>query len=158
MADGTERTEQSRMSEGPGETEALAAAIAAGLGAGDVVLISGGLGAGKTTFVRGACRALGIEGPVTSPTFTLGRLYPREGAPDLAHLDLYRLGSLDEEEPGLLDDYVNATTISFVEWPAVALGEGGASDRELSGARYEIELEHAGRDQRRIRIRETGSS
>ncbi|HLM50245.1 MAG TPA: tRNA (adenosine(37)-N6)-threonylcarbamoyltransferase complex ATPase subunit type 1 TsaE, partial [Solirubrobacteraceae bacterium] len=55
---------------GPGQTEALGAALAAELSPGDVVLVTGDLGAGKTTFVRGAARALGVTGPVTSPTFT----------------------------------------------------------------------------------------
>src|SRR3989442_8583449 len=56
----------------PAETEALAAELAARLRPGDVVLVSGELGAGKTTFVRGAARAPGVAGPVTSPTFTTG--------------------------------------------------------------------------------------
>ena len=51
------------------ETEALGARLAASLRPGDVVAVAGELGAGKTTFVRGACRALGVEGPVTSPTY-----------------------------------------------------------------------------------------
>ena len=53
----------------PGETEQAGAALARRLQPGDVVLVSGELGSGKTTFVRGACRALGVDGPVTSPTF-----------------------------------------------------------------------------------------
>ena len=57
-------------SESPEETERLAGRLAAELVAGDVVLVQGELGAGKTTFVRGAARALGVEGPVTSHTST----------------------------------------------------------------------------------------
>jgi tRNA threonylcarbamoyladenosine biosynthesis protein TsaE len=57
------------------ETEALGARLAQGLVGGDVVIVSGDLGAGKTTLVRGACRALGVEEPVTSPTFTIGQRY-----------------------------------------------------------------------------------
>jgi tRNA threonylcarbamoyladenosine biosynthesis protein TsaE len=57
------------------ETEALAARLAAALHAGDVVTVAGELGAGKTTFVRGACRALGVAGLVTSPTFAIGHRY-----------------------------------------------------------------------------------
>jgi tRNA threonylcarbamoyladenosine biosynthesis protein TsaE len=54
------------------ETEALGAQLAAGLRVGDVVSVAGELGAGKTTFVRGACRALGVDQPVSSPTFMIG--------------------------------------------------------------------------------------
>ena len=72
------------------ETEALGAQLAAQLEPGDVVVVSGEVGAGKTTLIRGACRALGIEGPVTSPTFTIGHRYAGGRLP-VSHLDLYRL-------------------------------------------------------------------
>jgi tRNA threonylcarbamoyladenosine biosynthesis protein TsaE len=62
----------------PAETEAIAAALAPVLRTGDVVTVSGELGSGKTTFVRGACRALGVTVPVTSPTFTVGHRYPAD--------------------------------------------------------------------------------
>ena len=71
-----------------GETEAIAARVAARLEVGDVVTVAGELGSGKTTFVRGACRALGVTAPVTSPTFTIGHRY--EGHITVSHLDLYR--------------------------------------------------------------------
>ena len=79
---------------------------------------SGELGSGKTTFVRGACRALGVEDPVTSPTFTIGQLH--SGRVEVAHVDLYRLGSLAGEDPALLDDYLTPERIAFVEWPDAA--------------------------------------
>ena len=79
------------------QTEALAADLAAALPPGDVVLVEGELGAGKTTFVRGACRALGVDAPVTSPTFTIGQRYP--GRVPVAHLDLYRVADLADEDP-----------------------------------------------------------
>ena len=101
------------------------------------------MGAGKTTFVRGAARALGVTGPVTSPTFTIGRRY-EHATPPLAHLDLHRLSSLDEEEPELLADYVNADHVAFVEWP-------DAAGDELS-PRVRVRLEHAGGDRRRITV------
>ena len=69
-----------------GETERIAAALAERLRSGDVVTVSGELGSGKTTFVRGACRALGVTSPVTSPTFTIGHRYV--GAMEISHLDL----------------------------------------------------------------------
>ncbi|MDT7708398.1 MAG: tRNA threonylcarbamoyladenosine biosynthesis protein TsaE, partial [Pseudonocardiales bacterium] len=55
------------------DTEALGERLAAGLGAGDLVVLSGPLGAGKTAFVRGLGRGLGVQGPVTSPTFVIAR-------------------------------------------------------------------------------------
>ena len=64
-------------SSSPEETERIGAAVARELEPGDVVAVSGELGTGKTTFVRGAARALGIAGPVTSPTYTIGHRYPR---------------------------------------------------------------------------------
>lgn len=98
------------------ETEQQGASLATSLNPGDVVLVRGELGAGKTTFIRGACRALGVTEPITSPTFTIGRIY-QGGETAVAHLDLYRLGSLASEDPALLEDYLVADRISFVEWP-----------------------------------------
>jgi tRNA threonylcarbamoyladenosine biosynthesis protein TsaE len=125
------------------QTAALGADVAARLVPGDVVLLRGEMGAGKTTFVRGAARALGFEGPVTSPTFTIGRRY-ESGRVPIAHVDLHRLASLDDEEPDLLDEYVNAAHVAFVEWPEIA--------GERLGARVRVTLEHAGGDARRVTV------
>jgi tRNA threonylcarbamoyladenosine biosynthesis protein TsaE len=125
------------------ETEAAGAELAERLAPGDVVLVTGELGSGKTTFVRGAARALGVEGPVTSPTFTIGHVLP--GRVEVAHLDLYRLGSLAGEDPALLDDYLTGERVAFVEWPAVA-------EPELRRVAARVRLEHAGEDMRRITI------
>lgn len=128
------------------ETERLGAELAAELGPGDVVLVEGELGAGKTTLVRGAARALGVTGPVTSPTFTIGQRYP---APvPVSHLDLFRLSDLDLEDPGLLDDYLDAGTIGFVEWPAAGAAE------LLAGARVaaRVRITHGGGDRRVIDV------
>jgi tRNA threonylcarbamoyladenosine biosynthesis protein TsaE len=127
----------------PAETEAAGAELARRLAAGDVVLVAGELGSGKTTFVRGACRELGVEEPVTSPTFTIGQLYA--GEPEVAHLDLYRLESLAGEDPGLLDDYLTPDRIAFLEWPAVA-------EPRLERVRARVRLEHLGGDRRRIAV------
>jgi tRNA threonylcarbamoyladenosine biosynthesis protein TsaE len=102
------------VSSSPEETAALAAGLAARLAAGDVVAVSGELGAGKTTFVRGAARALGVTGPVASPTFTLGHRYAARTP--VAHLDLYRVAGLSPEEWGDLEPYFDEAVV-FVEWP-----------------------------------------
>jgi tRNA threonylcarbamoyladenosine biosynthesis protein TsaE len=139
-------TASSERTSGPAETEAIGARLAAELQPGDVVLVRGELSAGKTTLIRGACRALGVTQPVTSPTFTIGRRY--RGRVPVSHLDLYRVDSLADEDPGLLDDYLTPDAIAFVEWP-------GAAEPELGGERRiasRVVLEHAGGDRRRVRV------
>lgn len=129
------------------ETEALGARLAAGLRAGDVVLLTGEMGTGKTTLVRGALRALGVTRPVTSPTYVLGHRYP-EATPPASHLDLHRLAGLQDEDPALLEPYVGADLVAFVEWPEVA-------ERELAGLGRivaRVALAHAGADTRRITV------
>jgi tRNA threonylcarbamoyladenosine biosynthesis protein TsaE len=141
------------LSEGPEATEAVGARIAAALQPGDVVLVSGELGSGKTTFVRGAAAALGVDEPVVSPTFTLGRLLHGGRAP-VAHVDLYRLDDLGAEEPGLLDDYLAPDAVAFVEWPERA--------RELDlapGVRIaaRVGIRHLGGDRREIDVTRVSS-
>ncbi len=130
-------------SNSPQETEAAGAELARRLTRGDVVLVSGELGSGKTTFVRGACRALGVEEPVTSPTFTIGQVLGN--APEVAHLDLYRLGSLAGEDPALLEDYLTPERVGFVEWPE-------AAEPALERVAARVLLEHDGGDRRRITV------
>ncbi|HEX4806086.1 MAG TPA: tRNA (adenosine(37)-N6)-threonylcarbamoyltransferase complex ATPase subunit type 1 TsaE [Conexibacter sp.] len=130
---------------GPAETEALAGRLAEALEPGDVVLVAGELGAGKTTFVRGACRALGVAGRVTSPTFTIGQRY--EGRVPVSHLDLYRLADLGGEDPALLADYLAPDRVAFVEWPEVAEGDDGL-DRVVA----RVALAHRGGDAREVAI------
>jgi tRNA threonylcarbamoyladenosine biosynthesis protein TsaE len=125
------------------ETEAVGARLAEDLTPGDVVLLSGELGSGKTTLVHGACRALGVEGPVTSPTFTIGQRY--SGRVPVSHLDLFRLRSLEGEDPGLLDDYLGADTIAFVEWPK-------AAEPVIERITHRVRIEHAGGDIREITL------
>jgi tRNA threonylcarbamoyladenosine biosynthesis protein TsaE len=121
------------------ETEALAAGLASGLRPGDVVLLYGEMGAGKTTFVSGACRALGVTGPVTSPTFTLARRYDNGRVP-VSHLDLHRLGDLDAEDPGLLSDYLTGDEIAFVEWPQVAADVLGPVAARVTLSHVDVEV------------------
>lgn len=105
------------------ETRAVAAAIAALAADGDLVLLVGELGAGKTAFVQGFARALGVSGPVTSPTFTLVHGY--EGTLAVHHVDAYRLGDLSEVADLGLGDLLDDGGVTLVEWgdvvrPAVA--------------------------------------
>lgn len=130
------------VSASPGETEAFAASLARELVPGDVVTVSGELGAGKTTFVRGACRALGVTAPVTSPTYTIGHRY--EGEPDVSHLDLYRFTAVSAAEWADLEPYFE-DAIAFVEWPEAA-GEG------LPAVRIHVTLTHVDPATRSIRL------
>lgn len=126
------------------ETEALGARIAARLAPGDVVLLSGELGTGKTTLVRGACRALGVADPVTSPTFTIGQRYGGGRMP-VSHLDLYRLQTLEVEDPGLLEDYLRPEGVAFVEWPA-------AGSAQIGRPALEVRLAHVSEERRRMEV------
>ena len=132
----------------PEETERIAAALAGELRPGDVVTVAGELGAGKTTFVRGACRALGVTVPVTSPTYAVGNRY--RGAVDVSHLDLYRFESLSDADWGDLERYFEEAVV-FVEWP-----EAGAGF--LPRARAEIRLQHAQQTLRLITLSSTEKS
>src|SRR5687768_18401024 len=100
-------------------TEEAAARLAERLRPGDAVLVSGELGSGKTTFVRGACRALGVADPVTSPTFTIGHRY--RGRVDVSHLDLFRFQGVSPAEWGDLEPYFEDAVV-FVEWPEAGKG------------------------------------
>ena len=108
------------------------------------MLLHGEMGAGKTTFVRGAARELGVTGAVTSPTFTIGRRY-EDGRVAVAHVDLHRLVSLDDEDPALLADYLLPDAIAFVEWPEV-----GASELR---ATHEVLLRHVSESERELEVR-----
>ncbi|MFL5920349.1 MAG: tRNA (adenosine(37)-N6)-threonylcarbamoyltransferase complex ATPase subunit type 1 TsaE [Gaiellaceae bacterium] len=132
----------------PAETEAVAAALARELHTGDVVTVSGELGSGKTTFVRGACRALGVTVPVTSPTFTVGHRYPAD--PDVSHLDLYRFQGFSAAEWGDLEPYFQEA-ICFVEWPEAAAGA-------LPPVRVKVRLSHVDAAHRLIALESEESS
>src|SRR3954449_5486748 len=130
------------------ETEALGARLAASLEPGAVVLGEGHPGPAKTTFVRGAIRALGHEGRVTSPTFTLASRY-EDGRVPVSHLDLYRLrdSGVDREDLILLEDELAPDRVVFVEWPE-------ALDVEALGRHptVRVVLRHAGQEHREAEI------
>ncbi len=113
-----------------------------------MVTVSGDLGTGKTTFVRGACRALGFGGFVTSPTFTIGHRY--EGSVPISHLDLYRFQGVSQAEWGDLEPYFEDAVV-FVEWPEA--GEG-----VIPPPRLAVRLMHLGGDRRKIEVEGLGTS
>ncbi len=107
------------------ETEALGAQL---LGAAPspgapcrLVTLSGELGSGKSTFARGALRALGVTGPIKSPSYTLIEVYELPGV-NVVHLDLYRLIDPDELENLGLSDYHQPDHLWLIEWPERAAG------------------------------------
>jgi len=95
-------------------TRAIGAAVAGLLDPGDVVGLAGDLGAGKTRLVQGAADALGVQGPVLSPTFMLVREY--DGDPPMHHADAYRLSGPQELEDLGLEDVLSPDAVVFVEW------------------------------------------
>lgn len=108
-----------------GATDILGRALAATQPARAVVYLHGDLGAGKSTLARAWLRALGVEGPVRSPTYTLVERYPVPGGEAL-HLDLYRIGGTGELEFLGLDDADAA--LWLVEWPGRGAGGLPAAD------------------------------
>lgn len=104
----------------PEETWELAAELAGKLGAGTVIALHGDLGAGKTCFIQGLAAALGIDEPITSPTYTLIGEY--EGRLPLHHIDLYRLSGPVEALGLGLEEYFDANGITAIEWAERAEG------------------------------------
>lgn len=132
--------------DGPEETGRVAADLSSRLLPGDLILLEGEVGAGKSTFARAAMRALGVVGAIPSPTFTIGRSY--RGRLPVSHIDLYRLGSLSDEIPDLLGEYLDPAGITFVEWP----GGGGEAIRSGSSREIRVEMEYLEDSGRRITI------
>ena len=92
--------------------------------------------------MRGACRSLGVDAPVTSPTFTIGHRY--RGRIDVSHLDLFRFSGLSPAEWGDLEPYFDDAVV-FVEWPEAGLAA-------LPAASVAVRIEHAGGDRRTIEL------
>jgi len=96
------------------QTRAVAAAVCGLCEAGDLLLLVGDLGAGKTAFAQGFGAALGVHGPITSPTFTLARQY--DGRLRLHHLDVYRLEQISETLDLDLPELLDGDTVTLIEW------------------------------------------
>ena len=140
---------QTHLTDSEEATQKVAFEMAAGLAAGDVLLLEGDLGAGKTAFVRGLAAGLGVNpDEVSSPTFTLVHEY-RGGRLTLYHADLYRLKKTETEELGLEEPSVSAGVLA-IEWP-------DRLARRIQGARI-VEIEIVGETSRRISVTPSGSS
>ncbi len=115
----------------------------------EVIELTSDLGGGKTTFVQGLAAALGYNGRVTSPTFTLSQIYLLESGLELHHYDLYRLseGGVVGEE--LAEDVAESQVITVIEWPGIV-------DAGLPPDRRRIELEVTGDTERRLKLRSNG--
>ena len=132
------------------DTRAIGAAFAPLLRAGDVIALTGELGAGKTTLVQGIAGALGYDGAVTSPTFTLVREY-RTPTLTLVHADVYRLDRVQDALDLGLDETAEDGVL-LIEW-------GDAVDALLPGDRMVVELSVPGEDEvRRIALRSEGTA
>ncbi len=119
------------------ETRTLAGALAPLLVSGDVVVLGGDLGAGKTAFTQGLAAALGVRGPVTSPTFTIERIL--QGRLRLHHLDVYRLDHLHEALDLGLEEALDDGDVAVVEWGEAITG--------VLGREYlQVQLELGARD------------
>jgi len=128
-------------------TDALGRVLAASQPAQAVVYLHGDLGAGKSTLARAWLRALGVEGPIRSPTYTLVERYPIAGGEAL-HLDLYRIGGAGELEFLGLDEA--GAALWLVEWP-----ERGAGGLPAADLRIDLEVQGPGRG---IRIHGVGTA
>ncbi|HBS28774.1 MAG TPA: tRNA (adenosine(37)-N6)-threonylcarbamoyltransferase complex ATPase subunit type 1 TsaE [Phycisphaerales bacterium] len=137
---------------GEGQTAALAARLAAALRPGDVVALRGELGAGKTRFVRGLAAALGADSTlVSSPTFVLANHYAcdgSQGVAELVHIDAYRVRSAEELEWAGWDALAAGGAVLAVEW-----AERAGAILPPPGERFEVLLEHAGEESRRVTVR-----
>lgn len=118
---------------------------------GQVFTLMGDLGAGKTVFTQGLARGLGIQEPVSSPTFTIVQVY-EEGRLPFYHFDVYRIGDVEEMDEVGFDDYIMGDGVSLIEWANLI-------EEILPEKRTEVRIEkdlEQGFDYRKITITELG--
>jgi tRNA threonylcarbamoyladenosine biosynthesis protein TsaE len=123
------------------ETLALAGSVGELLRPGDVVSLAGDLGAGKTVFAQGVARALGVDEPVVSPSFTIVREYA--GRVPLVHVDVYRIDTIQELHDLGFDELVRDDAVTLVEW-------GDVIDALLPRERLDVRLAAGAADDERI--------
>ena len=126
----------------------LGEAIGRSVSGGEVLELVGDIGAGKTTLTKGIARALGINEPVQSPTFTISRVYDSPKGLRLAHYDFYRLG-----EAGIMGDEIREATdddsVVVVEW-------AGAVDDNLSKDRLVVKITTISEEERLVEFHPGG--
>lgn len=136
-------------SKSPEETFQLGMELARNAVPGQVFTLTGDLGVGKTVFTQGFAKGLGIEEPVSSPTFTIVQVY-ESGRLPFYHFDVYRIGDVEEMDEIGFDDYVMGDGVSLIEWANLI-------EKILPEHRFEVtiekELQH-GFDYRKITIEE----
>ena len=136
-------------SDSPASTSAIAASLASLAKRGDLIVLAGDMGVGKTAFAKGFGRAIGVEEPITSPTYTLVHSYPA-GRVTLHHADIYRLTTHHEVADLALPELLESDGIVMIEWGDVVAGTLG--DHVL----VRMEFDDADEDARNIVISATG--
>lgn len=134
-----------------GETYELGMRVGEQAKPGQVYTLIGDLGVGKTVFTQGLAKGLGIEEPISSPTFTIVQVY-EEGKLPFYHFDVYRIGDISEMDEVGYEDYVYGEGVSLIEWANLI-------EEILPRQRVEITMEkdlEQGFDYRKIRIEEKG--
>ncbi|HRR89682.1 MAG TPA: tRNA (adenosine(37)-N6)-threonylcarbamoyltransferase complex ATPase subunit type 1 TsaE [Eubacteriales bacterium] len=131
-----------------GETRALGKRLGEALSGGEVILLFGELGAGKTTFAKGIAEGLGITAIVTSPTFTFMNIYEGGRLP-LYHIDMYRAGDGEDVYELGIEEYINSTGVTVIEWNKFSRPFDKAIKIEIKyldeGAReIEVKIENTG--------------
>ncbi|MDY7040706.1 MAG: tRNA (adenosine(37)-N6)-threonylcarbamoyltransferase complex ATPase subunit type 1 TsaE [Chloroflexota bacterium] len=138
------------ISHSPAQTRRIGVRLGTLLGSGDVLCLVGELGAGKTCLIQGLGRGLGVEGPITSPTFTLMNEYrhARDGL-TFYHIDLYRVSDVREALDFGLDEYLYGEGVCAIEWAERV-------ESALPRERLWIALSHLDVNKRGILIRADG--
>ncbi|MFD0588879.1 tRNA (adenosine(37)-N6)-threonylcarbamoyltransferase complex ATPase subunit type 1 TsaE [Paenibacillus sp. GCM10027627] len=129
------------------DTARLAEKLARLAKPGTVIALDGDLGAGKTAFSQSFAAAIGVQGVVNSPTFTIIKEYQGEQLP-FYHMDVYRLSADEADELGL-DDYFYGSGVTVVEWASLIT-------ELLPPHRLELYIEHLGGEARLIRMKGLG--
>jgi len=144
-----DRSRVDLVSDSPQETQEFGASLGQLLRSGEVICLEGELGSGKTTFIQGLGRGLGVDGPITSPTFTLVSEYRGKNL-TFYHVDLYRVEGLREIIASGLDDLFFGDGVCAIEWAEKARG---IVPRE----RLWVTLRHGGERRRFISLEAQGS-